>query len=264
MVINRNDQYIGRCLSDYGEFSFQEIRLLCSLINRESLVLDIGANFGALTVPLAQRAGLVMAFEPQPFVFHCLCANIALNSLTNVHPMQAAVATQAGQIPVPLIDPNHFNNFGALNLFMDAPNKTLVPSIRIDDLNIPRCDLIKCDVEGMEEIALRSGLRVLHEHRPALYLENDRTENAESLLEFLASTGRRLFRHEPLLVEENNFVGNPNPFVDADGKHFASLNILAWPAERKLPIKPEDFELEEISLEESASHQRENVCEPVP
>ncbi|TFG83046.1 MAG: FkbM family methyltransferase, partial [Chromatiales bacterium] len=55
---------------------------------------DIGANIGTHTLALARlvgQQGLVFAFEPQRIVFQTLCANMALNSLDNVHCINSAV-----------------------------------------------------------------------------------------------------------------------------------------------------------------------------
>ena len=63
----------------------------CGLITAERdgyISLDVGANIGCHTVPFAKlvgESGRVVAFEPQRLVFQNLCANLALNALTNVY-----------------------------------------------------------------------------------------------------------------------------------------------------------------------------------
>lgn len=245
MLVNCNDRYIGRCLSECGEFSRGEIELLAALLHEDSIVLDIGANIGSIAIPLGRICQSVIAFEPQEFLFHLLCANIALNSMVNVHPILAAITDKTGPIHIPKLDPRLPNNFGGVNLMLDAPRKTRVNGFRLDDMAISSCALIKCDVEGMEEVALRSGSRVLEELRPALYVENDRPENQASLFEFLLSTRRRLFSHFPRLIEDDNFLGTS---ADIFGEEtLVSLNVLAWPEERTLPINLAHFGLEEIT-----------------
>jgi FkbM family methyltransferase len=57
---------------------------LRQLVLPASLVLDIGANIGAHTLPLAQLVGptgRVMAFEPTEFAFRKLSRNLSLNPL---------------------------------------------------------------------------------------------------------------------------------------------------------------------------------------
>ena len=68
-LANPKDVYIGRAVIEYGEFSELEVQVLLQLVPTGGVVIEAGANMGALTVPLAKkvgRSGLVYAFEPQP------------------------------------------------------------------------------------------------------------------------------------------------------------------------------------------------------
>ena len=59
-------------------------------------VVDVGANIGDLTVPMSRMvgdSGRVYALESNPEIFNVLCANLALNSIFNVKPINAFVAT---------------------------------------------------------------------------------------------------------------------------------------------------------------------------
>lgn len=243
MIINRLDAYVGPCLTEYGEFSPDELDLLKSLIKPSSIVLDVGANIGAVSVPLAKHCKTLLSFEPQPFLFHMLCGNIAINSLVNVQAYQMAVGATAGNIPIPLIDPRIRNNFGGMDIRRDAPSKVNVPITTVDDLLLPSCDLIKCDVEGMEVEVLKGAVKTLERCRPAVYAENDREENKAELDSLLKSSGRRLFNHNPPLFREDNFAGlKMNIFPD----YIVSYNLLAWPSEKPLPFEPSAFGLDEI------------------
>jgi len=66
------------------------------LIKKGSLVIDIGANIGDTTVPMALAAGssgLTLAFEPNPYIFKILQANAGLNKdKTNIVPLPYAIA----------------------------------------------------------------------------------------------------------------------------------------------------------------------------
>jgi tRNA G37 N-methylase Trm5 len=74
----------------YGEYSEAEVACLRQLLNPGDTVLDIGANIGDLTVPMAQMvgdSGSVYAFEANRSNFNYLCADLALNDLANVRPI---------------------------------------------------------------------------------------------------------------------------------------------------------------------------------
>ncbi|AUQ68743.1 FkbM family methyltransferase [Phaeobacter inhibens] len=69
---------------------------ICSLLKPGDIVLDCGANVGAVTLPLAATGATVHAFEPDPFAFDAL--RRATQHLPNIILHNAAVGLQAGTI----------------------------------------------------------------------------------------------------------------------------------------------------------------------
>ena len=67
--------------------------------------------------------------------------------------------------------------------------------MKIDDLNLPYCDLIQLDVEGYEYNAILGGIETIKTNRPILCIEfcekwlNRYDANSEKLLELLESIG---------------------------------------------------------------------------
>lgn len=237
MVFNRNDQYIGRSLDLYGEFSEHEIMIFRHFLSEGSTVIEVGANIGAHTVYLASavgQTGVIFAFEPQRLVFQTLCANLAINSIANVHAFNAAAGRSSGSIIVPELDPNTFQNFGGLSIQgYDIGNE--VPVVSIDSLGLERCELIKVDVEGMEEEVLSGAAETIRKLRPVLYVENDRREKSPSLIRFIQGLGYRIWWHLPPLYNPDNLSGNPdNVFGD-----IVSCNVLCIPAEREVDLPRE-------------------------
>ena len=194
MLFNRHDQYIGASLRKYGEFSPGEYDLFRQIVTPGMTVLEIGANIGAHTVELSRLAGpagVVHAFEPQRIMFQLLCANLALNSRTNVfaHPLAVGEARATASIPAP--DPNRPANFGGVSMLSAAPGEK-VQVVRIDDFALPACHVIKIDVEGMEAPSLRGAAETIRRLRPVLYVENDRQQNSPVLIALLLEFRYRL------------------------------------------------------------------------
>ena len=83
MLVNVNDMYIGASIMLYGEWSEDEVQVMTLNLRPNSTVVDVGANIGALTIPLARAVpqGRVVAFEPQRVVEQILSANVQLNAL---------------------------------------------------------------------------------------------------------------------------------------------------------------------------------------
>ena len=208
MIYHINDSYIGRSLDLYGEYSEEELRLLLQLIRPSDTIVEVGANIGALTIPFAKATsaggGGVIAFEPQRLIFQTLCANAALNSLTNLRAFQYACGEEQDTIFVPEIDYSQPNNFGGLELGSHTSGEE-VAMIRLDDLDLPACRLLKVDVEGMELPVLKGGRELIERCKPALYVENDRKEKSEELIRYIASLGYQMFWHRPMLFNPDNF-----------------------------------------------------------
>lgn len=224
MLFHPHDQFIGRSLDLYGEFSEVEMQLLRQLINAGDTVLDVGANIGAHTVFFAQHVGSVgsvLAFEPQRTMYYTLCGNLALNGLANVRCYQSAVGAGAGEIAVPPVDYARPGNFGRVALGTHTAGER-VPVVTIDGLGLARCNLIKVDVEGMELAVLRGAAETIARCKPFLYVENDRAEQSADLIAFIDGLGYAMYWHYPPLYNADNFRGNRvNVFPSV-----ASVNML--------------------------------------
>lgn len=200
-VYNKFDQHIGPSLATLGVWCEHEILLLQRLLRTGAVVIDAGANYGAHTLPFCRfvgSTGRVYAFEPQRLVFQALCATVALNSLTNAHCFHAALGAERGHIDVPLLDFATTNNFGAVTLLGTTHPQLAherVPVMRIDDLDLPRCDLIKADVEGMEKALLEGGRQTIKKFHPVLYLECHDDERRQPLIDACRSLEYRLYWH---------------------------------------------------------------------
>ena len=229
MLFNRHDIYVGRSLDLYGEYSEGETEMFGQIVQGGDLVIEVGANIGTSTVWFGKQVGAtggVLAFEPQRSVFQMLCANVSLNALINVSCFQQAVGVARSSINVPMLDPNAPNNFGGLELgSSSSPRGQQVPLIRLDDLPLLRCKLLKVDVEGMELPVLQGAAGMIQRLRPILYVENDRENLAVPLVKFIDSLGYDAYWHRPPLFNPNNFFGNAeNVFGD-----IVSINMLCVP-----------------------------------
>lgn len=175
-LYNRHDRYLGAEIAEYGHYSPDESAFLVSLIAPGNIVFDVGANIGSLTIPMARaagRSGRLFAFEPQRLVFQVLCANIAINSLTNAECFMMCVGSQQGMLAIPELDPEVVNNFGGISAGAGRP----VQCIPLDAFaGLPRIDLIKIDVEGMEREVVLGARTVIAPSSPPLRRERSKTE----------------------------------------------------------------------------------------
>jgi FkbM family methyltransferase len=221
MLVNRHDYRlvgdwgygVGYQLLNTSSFDQQEIDYALQLLDSRRMnygsgviALDCGANLGAHTIEWAQFMdgwGEVVAFEAQERIFYALAGNITLNNCFNARAMWAAVGSSAGEIGVPV--PNYFSpsSFGSLELRktektefigQEIDYKNLQPTqmIAIDDMQLPRLDLIKIDIEGMEMEALSGAQETISRAKPQMIIERIKTNEAE-INTFLAHHGYRTF-----------------------------------------------------------------------
>jgi FkbM family methyltransferase len=229
---NLNDQYIGRSLDAYGEWAELEVALLFQILKPGDVVLDVGANIGTHTVAFAQKvtqAGVVLAFEPQRLTYQLLCANVALNALTNVVCHNVVVSDGQESALIPTLDPTIATNFGSLK--SDGHDRgERVRAVRIDDLQLARCSLMKIDVEGAETRVLAGARTTLAACRPVLYVEHNSEDGSSGVLEMLHEVGYSCWWHVPSSFNQANYFGSTElifaPYYEG--------NVLCFPTEAKV------------------------------
>ena len=251
IMYNQLDEYVGKSLRLYGEFSQGEADLFEQLVKPGHIVVEAGANIGSHTIHLAQLAGdtgQVWAFEPQRLVFQLLAGNIALNSLTNVHCLQKCLGdVNGGTVMVPVLDVNKENNWGGLALGSFTEGEP-VEVITIDSLNLPGCNFFKIDVEGMELQVLRGAEATIKKYRPIIYTEADREDKNTALFAYLRSLDYQLYWHKPPLYNTNNYFHNPKNVLikeelqkDGGKKNLQIVSFNAFCLPKESPLKLKDF-----------------------
>lgn len=231
ILYRTNDMYLGRSLDLYDEFSIGEVDFFKTVITKNMIVLDIGANIGVLTVEMARLAQVVISFEAERRLQQMCCANVALNDLRNVRTIHAAVGEFDGGIVLPSIDFDVDGNFGCMEM-MGHEKGNLVQMLRIDSMKLPQCDFMKIDVEGMERDVLIGAHATIERFRPIIYIENDRKEKSEQLIEHLLQLDYRVHWHLPYLFRPDNAAGNPENVFDG----IASMNMICMPDDRKIEV----------------------------
>ena len=159
-VVNRHCAYQAEHLIKTGYPHIQDelakILTISRTLPENCVVVDVGANIGLVSVPVAQtikaRGGVVHAMEAQRMISYALCGAAALNDLDNLIVSNRAIGAALGTIKVPLVDYSVAQDFGMVSLVdqhLDRPSET-VSLCTIDGLGLARLDFLKVDVEGME------------------------------------------------------------------------------------------------------------------
>ena len=234
MIVNRLDLHrdergepfgVGAQLLSTGCFDPEEIALGIEILRdrREThgdgvVAVDCGANVGTHALAWAREMtgwGEVVAFEPQERIYYALAGNLALANLFNARACWAAVGATSGKLMMPRPDYLRPGSYGSLELrhaedaefigqviSYELTDLEPVMLVALDDLQLPRLDLLKIDVERMEVDVLTGARATIERCRPAILVEWIKTGLAP-IAEFLTPLGY------VLEVEGLNVVGTP-------------------------------------------------------
>lgn len=133
-------------------------------VRDRKVCVQAGGNCGVWPRLLSREFKTVYTFEPDPTNFMYLCRNVPE---FNVVKFNAALGYGRRCIST-VFPPNETGNIGALQC-EDGGN---IPTLRIDDLGLPACDLIQLDIEGMEILALMGAVETIKKFSPVIMIED--------------------------------------------------------------------------------------------
>lgn len=196
MHVDLRDRGLTKSLFFAGAYEPTFQKLAGAMDLRGRICIDVGANIGVHTLPLASLvgpAGRVFAFEPDNLNFALLKKNLAENGIMNVEAIQAAAGAAAGTGSLKRSD----WNYGDHRLRSVRDGKGEIRIVPLDDVletvAAGSVKFIKIDVQGYEAAVLRGarytlarnpGAIVLLELSPALLREAG--SSATELLQLLS------------------------------------------------------------------------------
>ena len=198
-----------------GVYERATARRLRELVPPGATVIDIGANVGAHTLPLAiavGSTGRVVAVEPTAAAFSRLVQNVASNPELEprIVPVRAALGAPGGALaasyysawPLQPAGSRHPVHLGQPQAATEARFFTLDDLVA--SLALPGVAVIKIDVDGAELAVLRGATGVFERHRPTVvfevcpYLLTEPANSAVELLAFFTSRGYELLDERSL------------------------------------------------------------------
>lgn len=143
----------------------------------DTVYFDVGANIGQHALFMSRVATQVHAFEPYAPVSAQLEAHLELNRIGNVRLHKLGLGDADGTLP--FYAPSGSNTgVGSFDAASQERGNTPAGELRIargdaylEDLELPRLDLMKIDVEGFERKALAGLRETLKRFRPVLVIE---------------------------------------------------------------------------------------------
>ncbi|GAB4455293.1 MAG: hypothetical protein OHK0029_11170 [Armatimonadaceae bacterium] len=170
-----------------GEYDRSILSRLISILNNNSVVLDVGANVGFYSIPFGRALctlnGRVFAFEPVPSNFDRLKQAVYDNSLVEIVTLEPiALGDKRGVIEMHLETENNASTGNAVILNdsirkiagwgeTNASAEVYTLDEYAEQMDIPSCKLIKIDIEGAEMNFLTGASGFIRRHRPIVFGE---------------------------------------------------------------------------------------------
>ncbi len=217
----RGVYFLGTTLEDTEHKDIQKLDL-----DRKTIV-DVGANIGVYTIPLAKHYpnAKVFAIEASPTIFNELKANCEVNNLVNVILINKAVSNKDNEVIEFYTSPTRSGastmvgewrrfiteEYGAK--FGVEKVETLTIDTMIRTMGLDEISLLKLDIEGAENLALEGAKNALgHKKIKNMMIEYHTYQNYQyitSLLNkfgYIYQTKEKVSRGDPTAV--GNFRGH--------------------------------------------------------
>jgi FkbM family methyltransferase len=158
-------------LAERKEQNLFETGIVQSLVTKDDVVIDIGANVGYFTILLAGLAKHVYAFEPSPYNYEELIKNI--KDFTNITRYPIALSNQTGWDTLYLCPTDNGMNRLYPSKWCEGGEQVRVITSRLDDTFVgqDKIKFIKIDVEGFEYKVLDGMRQLLERDHPIIMME---------------------------------------------------------------------------------------------
>jgi len=158
---------------------FQEVyevdRILPSLIDKDTVFVDVGAYMGFYTVYACRRARSVLAVEPNPMALAYLKANVALNNCHNTIIVPKATSDKRGVVKLRIPRPARRGHIPTTASIVWSFEEALEVDVEadtldniVDETGLDTVDIVKIDVEGAEGLVVKGAEKTLRKAKAIL------------------------------------------------------------------------------------------------
>jgi FkbM family methyltransferase len=149
----------------------------------EPVILDVGCNIGwfSLELKAVNTSSKVIAFEPQTALCNIFADSVELNNFKDITIHNVAIGNHNDSINVPVFDYSLPSNYGGVEIDPQKENKEYIGQIPIryekiplrtlDSFSFDKIDLLKIDVESMEDKVLLGAIKTIKKHKPVIFIE---------------------------------------------------------------------------------------------
>lgn len=161
---------------NFDAYEKEEMEIIFSLMEKDFIFFDIGANLGWYTIKIAkaQKNARIFSFEPILATFTLLKKNLEINKIKNAQIFNFGLADENKKTNFYFYDESS-GNASLKNVSRKAKVKKITARImKLDDFmkgkNL-KIDFIKCDVEGAELFVFKGGFATIRDNKPIIVVE---------------------------------------------------------------------------------------------
>jgi FkbM family methyltransferase len=133
-------------------YNGREIDFLAGALGPGSVFVDLGANIGLYTLPLARNAGRAIAIDANPAILKALDFNTVASGLANVTPVCAAVGEHTARARLEI----RKDDLAIVSVEEDENGEVAMRTLAdiLAEAGVTRIDALKADIEGYEDRAI--------------------------------------------------------------------------------------------------------------
>ena len=205
---------LGIFLGIKNENSISNINKITN-IDEKKIIIDIGANVGSVSLPLAKlfKNSLIISIEPTIYAFSKLKSNVSLNPILKkrINLLNMFVSNKKNKVKEVHSSWSFLNNEKKHKVHLGILKKTSLKTKKLDQIcsKFKKVDFIKIDVDGHELDVFKSGKKTIMKYKPYIYFEfapylyREFGYSAEILIKFIKNELNYVFYDENLIKVSN-------------------------------------------------------------
>lgn len=162
--------------------------------------IDVGSNYGYISIRASKLCNRVFSFEPQLFMYNLSKISISDNAITNIEVSNFALGDETKEINLSKIDYSGEGiHVGEVSVGYSTDIGEIAKIIKLDDIFNDTVDIIKIDVQGYEKFVLNGSKEIIKKNTPTLIVEieshqlNKFNYSSEQLLNFIRNLDYYIF-----------------------------------------------------------------------
>ena len=205
---------LGIFLGIKNENSISNINKITN-IDEKKIIIDIGANVGSVSLPLAKlfKNSLIISIEPTIYAFSKLKSNVSLNPILKkrINLLNMFVSNKKNKVKEVHSSWSFLNNEKKHKVHLGILKKTSLKTKKLDQIcsKFKKVDFIKIDVDGHELDVFKSGKKTIMKYKPYIYFEfapylyKEFGYSSEILIKFIKKELNYVFYDENLIKVSN-------------------------------------------------------------